>query len=295
MQPKNKAVTKAKPNVEQVLLDELRHIQASDKSVAVLLSGGVDSNSVLFACLELGLKTHAYSFCFKDAPSRDFKYAQAACEKLGVPFHPVYLNRSVDHLLKYMDFAVKIGCRSKTDFECFWPMYMAMRKIEQDGHGWALSATAADSHFALSKKANMHFKDKVGEYQLLVFKKRNTGQKILLRTAATILGIQYLTPYDTTRMVSELHGYTWDELNKPRQKQPIRDAFKSYFDKVKTANHTNLQLGDSGIAEHFKILLDTKLNPGKRYKAVKGVYNEVCRIHAKENGEVLSDDEDEDE
>lgn len=268
------------PNLRQVLMDELDFVKASGKSVGVLLSAGVDSHSVLFACLELGIPTTAYSFTLDTHESRDFVYARDTAKALGVKFVPVILNTSVEHLKKYMIYAVKQGCRSKTDFECFWPMLIGMQRIHKDGHSFCLSATAADSHFALSKKANMHYKDKVDYYRTLVFKKRNTGQKLLLRAAAARLGMTYLTPYDTTRMCSELYGYTWDELNKPKQKQPIRSAFKDYFDKIKVTNHTNLQLGDSGIAEHFKILLTTDWNPGGKYKATKGVYNQLLRDHA---------------
>jgi asparagine synthetase B (glutamine-hydrolysing) len=263
-------------NVRGALLDELEFIKHSGKSVAVLLSSGVDSNSVLFACMELGLDVTAYSFTLGDYDSRDFRYAQATAETLEVPFVPVRLNPSEDHLIKYVRYAVRNGCTSKTDFECFWPMMIAMRKIAKDGHGFALSATAADSHFALSKKANMHYKDKVDDYRTVVFKKRNTGQKLLLRAEAARLGITYMTPYDTTRMCSELHGHTWDELNKPKQKQPIRDSFPEYFERIKVTNHTNLQLGDSKIAEHFEILLGTDLNTGG-WKSVKGIYNQLVR------------------
>ena len=262
------------PNLRSVICDELAHIKASGKSAAVLLSAGVDSHSVLFACLELGIPVVAYSFTLDSHESRDFKYAQATAKILGVTFKKVTLPTSVNALKKFCLYAVKKGAAGKTDFECMWPMATAFRQIAADGHRYVLSATAADSHFALSKKANMHYKDKVDLYRRNVFKKRNTGQKLLLRAEAARLGMEYMTPYDTTRMCSELHGYTWDELNKPKQKQPIRSAFPEYFDKCKTTQHTNLQLGDSGIANHFAILLSSNWNRWG-YKSVKGLYNRL--------------------
>ena len=279
MSKKSKAVATPPrvPNVRGVLLDELMHIKNADQKAAVLLSSGVDSNSVLFACLELGIDVTAYSFTLEDRESRDFKYARETAKVLGVPFRAVKLKKSVSHLQGFMQYALKMGARSKPDFECFWPMLIAMRKIAKDGIPWVLSATSADSHFALSKKASMHYRDKTDAYRIAVFRKRNTGQKILLRTEAARLGVNYLTVYDGTRMCSELHGLSYDELNLPRQKQPIRDSFPEYFDRIKTTNHTNLQLGDSGIAEHFKILLKTDWNPDGRYKSVKGVYGELAR------------------
>jgi tRNA U34 2-thiouridine synthase MnmA/TrmU len=259
------------PNVRQVLLDELDFIRASQKPAAVFMSSGVDSHSVLFALLELGVPVTGYSFTLDSHESRDFKYARETCEKFDVPFTPVLLNTDINQLKKFCLYAVKRGAKSKTDFECMWPMVYAMRRMEEH---YIISATAADSHFALSKKANMHYKDKVDSYRTGVFKKANTGQKILLRAEAARMGKHYLTPYDTTRMCSELHGYSWDELNKPKQKQPIRSAFPEYFDRIKTTVHTNLQLGDSGIADHFTKLLDTDWNRWN-YKSIKGIYNKL--------------------
>lgn len=270
------------PNLRSVLLDELAYIKASGRSAAVLLSSGVDSHSVLFACLELEIPIEAYSFTLDTKESRDFKYARATAEVFGVSFKKVALPTNVEALKKFCLYAVKNGARGKTDFECMWPMATAFRRAAKDGHRFVLSATAADSHFALSKKANMHYKDKVDLYRRLVFSKRNTGQKLLLRAEAAKLDMEYFTPYDTTRMCSELHGYTWDELNKPQQKQPIRSAFPEYFEKCKTTVHTNLQLGDSGIASHFNILLSSDWNRWG-YKATKGIYNrlvsgDICEL-----------------
>ena len=77
-------------------------------------------------------------------------------------------------------------------------------------------------------------------------------------------------------MFSYLQGTTWDELNKPNQKQPILNAFPEQYKRMKIHKHTNLQKGDSGIAEIFEILLKSDLNT-RKYKSVTGIYNEVVR------------------
>lgn len=282
-------MTVRKPNVRGALLDELEWLKYSGQPVGVLLSAGVDSKSVLFACIEMGLDVRAYSATLDTHESRDFKYARHTAKVFDVPFIPCLLPTRPDHLKKYMQYALSRGARSKTDFECTWPMVYCMRRMARDGVKHVLSATSADSHFALSKKANMHYKDKTDLYRNLVFAKRNTGQRMILRRIAVELGVTYFTPYDTTRMSAELYGYTWEELNKPKQKQPIRDSFPEYFAKTSVTNHTNMQLGDSGIADHFRILLeDPEWNPDLKYVSVKGVYNELVR----RAGERLEPDDD---
>lgn len=284
--PKN--VPKPPANVHDALLDELRFVRDSGKRAAVFLSGGVDSHSVLFALIELGVPVTAYSFTLDTHESRDFKIAKKTCETMHVPFVPVILSTDVAKLKKYVIYVVKkLGAYKKVDIECLWPMLSTLKQVEEE---FVITATSADSHFALSKKACMHYKDKVDYYRTIVFKKANTGQRLHMKSECAKLGKTYFTPYDTTRMCSELYGYTWDELNKPKQKNPIRIAFPDQFERCKVTQHTNLQLGDSGIAKHFEKLLETDLNT-RNYKSVIGVYNELARKYLKVTETEENDDD----
>ena len=96
----------------------------------------------------------------------------------------------------------------------------------------------------------------------------------------------WVAPYMTQEMIDELKGTTWDEVNRPHQKQPILDAFPEQFKRIKIFKHTNFQKGDSGISEHFEKLLHTDLNVGK-HKSVVGIYNYLVKNLSKENDELL--------
>ena len=64
--------------IDKLIQDEIVQ-QTSDKEVAVLLSGGVDSLSVAFAANRLGKKITAYTFHLEDNPSYDaIKAAEVA-------------------------------------------------------------------------------------------------------------------------------------------------------------------------------------------------------------------------
>jgi hypothetical protein len=54
------------------------------------------------------------------------------------------------------------------------------------------------------------------------------------------------------------------------------DVFPDYYTKVKVFPHSNFQLGDSGIAEHFAKLMETSWNTG-RGKTVMSLYNAIAR------------------
>jgi hypothetical protein len=78
-------------------------------------------------------------------------------------------------------------------------------------------------------------------------------------------------------MIKQFVGRSWDEVNKPKQKQPIRDSFPDMFKRIKVFPHTNFQLGDSGISDHFAQLVHTALNK-KGHTSVVGVYNNLIKV-----------------
>ena len=52
--------------------------KTGDRSCSVLMSSGIDSHSVLFSCLDAGLKPVITSFTLDDRESRDFRAARHA-------------------------------------------------------------------------------------------------------------------------------------------------------------------------------------------------------------------------
>ncbi|OSM01466.1 putative asparagine synthase [Magnetofaba australis IT-1] len=75
------------PLFHQVLQD---HLQA-DTPLAMLLSGGLDSNSVAAGLAELGHPLTAFGVSFPESPRDEAPRAQAAAQALGMPFQRVPL------------------------------------------------------------------------------------------------------------------------------------------------------------------------------------------------------------
>jgi hypothetical protein len=75
-------------------------------------------------------------------------------------------------------------------------------------------------------------------------------------------------------MRKEFKGTSWEQINKPREKYAIVNAYKEYFDQVKVHKHSNYQLGDSGISKHFDTLLNTDLNTDN-FKSVQSIFNRI--------------------
>lgn len=243
---------------------------------AVLLSGGVDSTSVLLAARALGKRPRAYSFRLADRESTDFRVARENARRLGVDFVPVVLPTDLATLADDVTFLVRgLGLRKKADVECAWPVVRALRAIAEAD---VLVGSAADGHFGLSKKAMIHHRGSVASldaFRAALFARPDYAQAATLARYAASLGKRLHVPYKADGMVALFRGTSWESLNRPRQKMPIR-ASDDDFARLVVRPHTNLQKGDSGIAEHFEKLLATPLAPpGAR--ATVAVYNAVAR------------------
>lgn len=267
-------------DVRRVLRNQLSRIKA--ETVAVPLSGGIDSTSVALTLRDLGKTVVAYSFTLADRTSWDYRSAQKNAKTFGFEFRPIILPTDLDAL--YADIVAlnrRFGVRKKTEVECTWPMAKFFEAIVDDDIKATATGTGADGHFCISKKGMIHYRDtRIDEFRRGLFVD-NPGyaQKSILLRAAREYGVEISLPYLTDEMHELFLGTTWREVNRPKQKQPIIDAYPEDFAKMEVKPHTNLQLGDSGIAALFASLLDTDYNTGG-WKSPVGLYN---AIDAKKN------------
>lgn len=264
-------------SLHDVLINEVRQLPKDD--VALCLSSGIDSQSLLFAMLDCGIRPHVYSFTLEDRESRDFVEARMLANDMCVPFTKVTLPMNVETLISdCFTMARDFGAKKKTDFECLWPFLYVYPMVEET---YIVTGIPADGHFCISKKGILHYKDDVDGFRKMYFSNPNAGQRLLRGQLAKKYEKINFDPFYSPNIAAVLDGLTWDELNKPQQKMPIRNSF-TRFSTMKLHNHTNLQLGDSGIAQHFESLLDTRLND-KGYKSVVGIYNKIVK-QVNENG-----------
>lgn len=267
-------------DVKKVLID---CASTSSNDVAVLLSSGIDSASVMFALLEAGKNVTAYSFCLEDRTSRDVKYAEITAKEFGVPFVRIDLPTSIEVLREDLVDLIRMGAKKKTDFECGWAMLYAYPAIQQTE---IFSGMGADGHFCISKKGVLHYKNRIDEFRNNLFSNPSYGQAHMHSNFSRVYKKDWIAPYMTLAMIEQFKGSTWDDVNRPHQKQPILDAFPKEFARIKIFKHQNFQLGDSGISEHFEKLLDTDLNVNK-HKSVVGIYNYLVKNLSKEQYEIL--------
>lgn len=252
----------------------MQYARKADDEVALLLSSGVDSSSVLFSLLEAGKKVTAYSFCLDDRDSKDVVHAEITAKEFSVPFVRIDLPTAIEFLSDDLVTLIQMGAAKKTDIECGWPMLYTYPVIKERQ---IFSGMGADGHFCISKKGMIHYKNQIDWFRDQLFSNPSYGQAHMHKNFCKVHGKDWVAPYMSTEMINKFKGRSWEEVNKPKQKQPILDAFPKQFKRIKVFPHTNFQLGDSGIAEHFTQLVHTPLNM-KGHTSVVGIYNNLVRI-----------------
>lgn len=257
------------PDVRKVLDDCATAIQS--ESVAVLLSGGIDSSSIMFAMLEAGKRVTAYTFMLDGVMSTDFQLARRNARVFGCEFVPLFLPKGIEQLKADLLRLRELGAKKKTDYECGWPMLYAYAAARE---GVIASGLGADGHFCISKKGMIHWRDRIDDFRRALYRSEGYAQKPIHARLAAGLGKAVCAPYLTKQMQEQFLGTTWEQVNKPNQKQPILNAFPEQFARMKVMKHVNLQLGDSGIAAHFEKLLTSDWNRAG-HKSVVGIYNQI--------------------
>ena len=230
--------------------------KVQDDTVAVLLSGGVDSMTIAFAADSIGKKVATYTFHLEGEPSYDAMKALEYSEKFGWKSHLTIVPTELQELKsQWINLSDNYDCRKKTHFECTYPFLYVYPHIKETH---IFSGLGADSSYGLSKTAMMHYKhpkEKFDEYRMKAhsLKPGGYGQQILL---AKQYGKVYNTPYMEEHIKEYFLGFTWEQINKPFEKALIVNDFRDYFDKIgKWRKHTNLQL-DSKINILFEKLID---------------------------------------
>lgn len=258
--------------LKQVLLNQLKYIE--DNNVALFLSAGIDSRALLFLLLELKKNVHIYTFRLDGVYSRDFKVAKQLAEFYNLEFTEVILPSDMHTLKTDLLYLINdLNLRKKTDIECTWAMLYAIKAVKEK---YILAGLGADGHFVISKKGMIHYRHSVelmNQFRQQLFSNPNYAQLQTLKCICDNYDKKIISPFINTDVINLFKDTSWDEINRPKQKQIIIDMYPSEFAKNKFFEHTNFQKGDSGISKHFEKLLDTNWKVGK---SVISIYNAIA-------------------
>jgi len=264
-------------NVRLILRNEVR--KATDP-VAVATSGGIDSSALVVSLLDEGLKPVVTSFTLDNKDSTDFLSATRLAKKFDLEFLPIRLSTNAYKIAQDVIRLVRdYGVRKKTGIECLVPFLKMLDVLQSEGIQTLVVGSAADGHFGLSKKAMIHFREPVETFQNFrqdYFEQVDPAQTSTLARIGNDYGVVVLAPYLSQELFNLFSSSTWNDLNKPRQKEVIRREFPE-LDSLRIKNHSNLQLGDSGIAETIGNAIQSIYAPNA--KSPVTAYNKLAKLY----------------
>jgi asparagine synthetase B (glutamine-hydrolysing) len=126
--------------------------RTDDDTVALLLSGGIDSTSVGIALQECGRTVRAYTYRLRGYPSRDIEKAIKIANHFA--WHLTVVEVPIaDVANDFVRLAVEHRCRKKTQFEVAFPLLYVLPSITETEvwTGWN-----ADDHYGNTKNYVLH-------------------------------------------------------------------------------------------------------------------------------------------
>ncbi|MET1062466.1 MAG: asparagine synthase-related protein [Aeromicrobium sp.] len=254
--------------------------EVNDPAPAIASSAGCDSNALLLALVETGHHPTIITFTLDDRQSRDSLAARENARRLGLDFELVTLPSDPLDLGALARATVVDGVQGKANIEVLTPMRAMIRKAADTGHSTFLTGIQADCHFGVTKKEIIRYRhssvEEFDAYRRDYFATKAARQSAWIVEYAARIGVDARIPYIDQRVCNVFLGHSWDDLNKPRQKEAIRlypGLENLDVDKVRS----NLQLGDSGVASTLARLVDyPHINVDQR-QTVTSIYNRWVR------------------
>ena len=249
------------------------------ENMAIAASAGISSNALVFSSMAAGHKNpNIISFTFDDFESTDFIYAKRMAKYYNLPFKPVYLPSDQNSIINTVTTLInKYKLKKKARIECSFSFYYLAQTCKSLSITTLVTGLCDDGHFGLSKKAMIHYKhtqEKFDQFRHDYFSDPDAAGRKSINKICQDQDINLINPYCDPNVFKLFIGKSWDELNKPKQKYAIRKCYPE-LDKFKLPNHTNLQLGDSKIAQRVGNAVISKYKPNA--KSPVGIYNRIAK------------------
>ena len=278
-------------NLRGILRENIRQRIPEDGRVFVA-TGGVDSISLVASCIDAGYTPIIASFTLDDRESTDFVKAREAAKFFGVEFAPILLPTNRDFIAKSVLQLIQLhGARKKVDIECMYPFLYLIESVAKLGATDLVSGFGAGYYFCLTKQImislNKAKKRGASRREIIALLRaerercyspnpavKKQFQRNLLYRFSQERGIRFHDPWWINPIYKLFLNCDWDELNRPRTKEPMRCAFPE-MDALRLPPPTNLQLGDSGIAQLVSETIRERYTP--KAKSSVSAYNWLAK------------------
>lgn len=263
----------------------------AEAGIPLLLSGGVDSATLLCACLELGHRPKCYGYRLlvpgdaSAAYSADFSYGKRMAISAGCRWKGIFIERTFERLeADVREVISMLRTSRKTSVQCAQPIMHLARAVAEDGFDRALVGTGA---VVLDDRTVMTIRGREGEEAARKYREEKLEDRHLdcgtgrMHEMARLCGVTLEEPYSDEPIRSHALALDITELNRgPRgygQKGIAVRAYPGFWMRSKRYRRNSPLQVNSGLREwHDEQLLRSPLNPDRSQRVV-AIYNRLLK------------------
>lgn len=269
--------------IQQARRRLLRRVEETDLKgeAALLLSGGVDSATTLFAMLEAGRRPRCYTFHLAGQNSTDLLVAQRMCAHfalehtaIAVPTSLEILAQDVRRVLSLVDWR-RVSRLKKTIVQCVHPFLYLYPAIKEK---LLLCGLGGDSFFLTDRKSQVTLhregEEAVRWQRQSWFHDPEYSDYHIADIGARCYGKTLIDFYDFSWLAAWFQQFTHAELHRPKVKSAAVRWFLDYWRQGNWYREPSAFQINSGLREVHDSLLR---QPGERARAVIAIYYRLAR------------------
>lgn len=258
------------------LMNKYVHDNIKYGKVGLLFSCGMDSLSILFSMLENGIRPTIYTFRTDNYISEDFKRSKKLADELKLEFEEILVPTSpvaIENDVRYIIRRFKV--KKKTQIQCIHP-FIYVDKSREDVY---VSGLCADDLYGTSRKMSVlgGQDEKFLSIRIAAHNNKESSSYKFIKQIFNDCGKDFLCPYKESESISSyLLAKTYSQLNKPKQKNVMYEAYKQYLDTYNLYRRNSGLQCNSKLREAHDELLGTQLNEAGN-KSVVAIYNKLYK------------------
>jgi len=261
-------------------------VAATPETSPVLLSGGVDSATIVASSLALGRVPPCYTFQLGGSISPDLTVTRQMASTFGLPLTVTTIPWTAETLDADVRRVLRITRNpTKTHVQCAHPFLYMAAAIAQDGHRACLMGMAADDLYGTMRDVQvaLHAEGEAVARQMRT--EHFFDPKVSDWSCSAVArhyGVVLIDPYRDERVAAFVLGLDMAKIHRRRQKALALAAFPEFWSQGAWVRpNASLQVV-SGLRAWHNSLLSSPVNR-RRSVAVRGVYTDFMADVEKED------------
>lgn len=243
----------------------------------LLLSGGVDSASMLAAALACGYKPRIFTFRLDGYVSPDFRVAESMAKTFGCEFYPVLIPMDTEQLITDVRRIIGLTDISlKTHVQCSHPFLYLCEQAQRIGAKRFIYCADGSSLYGDGRKAMIAYHDggEAAYREKRLQDATDPGTNVSILKVCQPYGISLYDPYLYPDLKAFFLSLTFADMHRPKQKYIGLQAFPEFWKAgAWYRESSNFQI-NSRLREFHDTLLQSPYNTGN-HKNVVGIYNRI--------------------